>query len=108
KGLSSHEFSSVHLQVRLSSFLGPSVASEETFSSTTVDIDKGSLTELKFRQSFSIPATSRVLAHLRNGYAPIEFFARVKPSYLEKLERWNEMRELQGSHVKRPRPLEES
>jgi kinesin family member 1 len=101
KGLSSHEYSSVHLQVRLSSFLGTSVASDETFCSTPVDIDQGSLTELKFRRTFSIAATSRVLAYLRNGYAPIEFFARVNPSYIEKLERWNEMREMQGTQVKR-------
>jgi kinesin family protein 1 len=92
--------------VRLSSFLGSSVASDEIFSSSLVDIDQGSLTELKFRRTFSIAATTRVLAHLRSGYAPIEFFARVKPSYLEKLDRWNEMRELQGTQIKRPRPIE--
>lgn len=106
KGLSSHEFSSVHLQVRLSSFLGSSVASDEIFCSSAIDIDQGSLRELKFRRSFSIAATSKVLNHLRDGYAPVEFFARVKPSYLEKLERWNEMRELQGANVKRTKPDE--
>ncbi|KAG6829430.1 hypothetical protein H0H93_014470, partial [Arthromyces matolae] len=93
KGLSSHEFSEVHLQVRLSSFLGPSLASEEVFPSSPVDLDNASLSDLKFRRSFSIVASTKVLNHLRQGYAPIEFFASVKPTYLERLERWDELRE---------------
>ena len=36
----------------------------------------------------------KVLAYLRQGYAPIEFYARLKPTYLERMERWDEMREL--------------
>ncbi|TFK56261.1 kinesin-like protein [Heliocybe sulcata] len=96
KGLSSHDFSSVHLQVRLSSFVGPTIIAEEVFPSTTIDMDASSLSELKFRRAFSIAATSKVLAHLRQGYAPIEFFASVRPTYLERLERWDEMREQKG------------
>ncbi|KAK0467775.1 kinesin-like protein [Desarmillaria tabescens] len=99
KGLSPHDFSAVHLQVRLSSFAGPTISSEEVFPSTTVDLESGSLSELKFRRSFSIVATSKVLAHLRQGYAPIEFFASIRPTYLERLERWDEMREIK--HVPR-------
>ncbi|ESK87954.1 kinesin family protein [Moniliophthora roreri MCA 2997] len=93
KGLSHHDFGSVHLQVRLSSFVGPSIGTEEVFPSTAIDLEASSLSELKFRRSFSIAATSKVLTHLRNGYAPIEFFASVTPIYLERLERWDEMRE---------------
>ncbi|EPQ59721.1 kinesin-like protein [Gloeophyllum trabeum ATCC 11539] len=96
KGLSSHEFSSVHLQVRLSSFVGPTITAEEVFPSVAIDIDNSSLSELKFRRAFSIAATSKVLAHLRQGYAPIEFFASVRPTYLERLERWDELREQKG------------
>ncbi|KAK0447936.1 kinesin-like protein [Armillaria borealis] len=99
KGLSPHDFSAVHLQVRLSSFAGPTISSEEVFPSTTVDLDSGSLSELKFRRSFSIVATSKVLTHLRQGYAPIEFFASIRSTYLERLERWDEMREIK--HVPR-------
>ncbi|KZT20641.1 kinesin-like protein [Neolentinus lepideus HHB14362 ss-1] len=96
KGLSSHDFSSVHLQVRLSSFVGPTIAAEEVFPSTAIDMDTSSLSELKFRRAFSIAATTKVLAHLRQGYAPVEFFASVRPTYLERLERWDELREQKG------------
>ncbi|KXN84211.1 hypothetical protein AN958_12864 [Leucoagaricus sp. SymC.cos] len=91
KGLSSHDFSTVHLQVRLSSFVGNAVTSEEMFPSPAIDIDHASLSELKFRRSFTIVASSKVLNHLRQGYAPIEFFASLKPTYLERMERWDEM-----------------
>ncbi|KAH7924836.1 kinesin-domain-containing protein [Leucogyrophana mollusca] len=103
KGLSSHDFSAVHLQIRLSSFVGPSLATEEIFSSLALDMDSSSLSELKFRRSFSIVAPSKVITHLRQGYAPIEFFAAVKPTYLERLERWDEMRELR-SHPRSTSP----
>jgi len=93
KGLSLHDFSGVHLQVRLSSFVGSSVAAEEVFPSMAIDMDASSLSELKSRRSFSIVTTSKVLNHLRQGYAPIEFFAALKPTYLERMERWDEMRE---------------
>jgi len=93
KGLSSHDFSSLHLQIRLSSLVGPNLSSEEVFPSPTLDMDTSSLSELKFRRSFSIVATIKVLNHLRQGYAPIEFFAAVRPTYLERLERWDELRE---------------
>ncbi|KAG5643581.1 hypothetical protein DXG03_000634 [Asterophora parasitica] len=100
KGLSSHDFSGVHLQVRLSSIVGPNLASEEVFPSSALDMEASSLSELKFRRSFSIVATTKVLNHLRQGYAPIEFFASVRPTYLERLERWDEMRD--QKHPPRP------
>ncbi|TBU27698.1 kinesin-domain-containing protein [Dichomitus squalens] len=93
KGLSHYDFSFVHLQVRLSSFLGPSLTSEEVYPSTAIDLDTASLSDLKFRRSFSMVASTKVLSYLRQGYAPIEFYARLKPTYLERMERWDEMRE---------------
>ena len=93
KGLSSHDFSAVHLQVRLSSFVGPTLATEEVFPSLALNMDVSSLSELKFRRSFSIIASSKVLTFLRQGYAPVEFFASFRSTYLERLERWDEMRE---------------
>jgi kinesin family protein 1 len=93
KGLSSHEFSAVHLQVRLSSFVGSALTSEEVFPSSAIDIDMSSLSDLKFRRSFSVVTSAKALAHLRQGYAPIEFFAVVKPMYLERLEHWDELRD---------------
>ena len=94
KGLSSHDFTALHLQVRLSSFVGPSLANEEIFTSSVLDMETSSLSELKFRRTFSIVAPIKVINYLRQGYAPIEFFAAVKSTYLERLERWDEMREL--------------
>ncbi|KAF8966416.1 kinesin-like protein [Flammula alnicola] len=102
KGLSSHDFRGVHFQVRLSSFVGSSVSAEEVFPSAALDMDAASLSELKFRRNFSIITTSRVLNHLRQGYAPIEFFAALRPTYLERMERWDEMRE-QKQYI-RPSP----
>ncbi|KAI6151632.1 hypothetical protein BKA82DRAFT_1001661 [Pisolithus tinctorius] len=101
KGLSSLDFAALHLQLRLSSFVGPSsITNDEVFTSSVLDPDVSSLSELKFRRTFSLAASSKVIAHLREGYAPIEFFAAVRPTYLERLERWDEMRELRGN----PRP----
>lgn len=93
KGLSHLDFSSVHLQVRLSSFMGPSVVAEEVYPSSAVDMDSGTLSDLKFRRSFSIIASNKILTYLRQGYVPIEFFARLRSSSLERMERWDEMRD---------------
>ncbi|EJD00829.1 kinesin-like protein [Fomitiporia mediterranea MF3/22] len=93
KGLSTHDFTASHIQVRLSSFFGPTLSSEENYSSNAVDLDVSTLSDMKLRRAFTIAVTSKVAQHLRLGYAPIEFFARVTPTYLERLERWDEMRE---------------
>lgn len=93
KGLSPHDFSAVHLQVRLSSFVGSSLKSEEIFHSNSVDLNSSSPSSLKFRRSFSIVVTSKVLTYMRQEYAPVEFFASLRPQYLERMERWDEMRE---------------
>ncbi|KDQ65088.1 hypothetical protein JAAARDRAFT_146452 [Jaapia argillacea MUCL 33604] len=93
KGLSSHDFSAIHFQVRLSSFVGPSVSAEEVFPSSVLDMDTSSLSELKFRRTFSIVASTKVLTHMRQNYVPIEFFASLRPTYLERMERWDELRE---------------
>lgn len=104
KGLSHLDFSAVHLQIRLSSFIGPSISAEEVFPSTSVDLDLASLSDLKYRRSFSIAVSSKVLNHLREGYAPIEFFARLRPTYLERMERWDEMREQKSVARTSPSP----
>jgi kinesin family member 1 len=100
KGLSSHDFSAAHMQVRLSSFVGPSRPTEEVYTSSALDMDKSILSELKFRRSFSLQVTSKMAMYLRTAYAPIEFFAKIKPTYLERMERWDEMREQRGFHLK--------
>ncbi|KAH9027235.1 kinesin-like protein [Lactarius pseudohatsudake] len=104
KGLAPHDFSAAHLQVRLSSFVGPSLKAEEIYHSNSVDLDLATPSDLKFRRSFSIVVNSRVLAHLRQGYAPIELFASMRPQYLERIERWDEMREQKSFLPARPPP----
>ena len=101
KGLSSHDFSGVHCQVRLSSFVGPGAQAEEVFPSGVLDMERSGLSELKFRRSFVVVTTSKVLTHMKAGYAPIEFFAALKPTYLERMERWDELREHKG-FISRP------
>ena len=93
KGLSSYDFSSVHLQVRLSSFVGRAITSEEVYPSSAIDLEASSLSDIKFRRTFSVVASNRVLSHMTRGYAPIEFFASILPTYLERLERWDDLRE---------------
>ena len=93
KGLSPHDFSATHLQVRLSSFAGPNLKAEEIYHSNTVDLDSSTPSDLKFRRAFSIVVNSKVQNHLRQGYAPIELFASMRSQYLERMERWDEMRE---------------
>ncbi|CAE6516175.1 unnamed protein product [Rhizoctonia solani] len=94
KGLSSVDFSSVHAQIRLSSFIGPAATQDEVYPSKALEMDTTPLSDLKFRQTFSVAITAKTLAFLRSSYAPIEFFAQVRPTYLERLERWDELREL--------------
>lgn len=117
KGLSPHDYSAVHMQLRLSSFIGSSVGAEEVYPSTVLDMEAATLSDLKYRRSFTIAATAKVLNHLREGYAPLEFFATVTPTYLERLERWDEMREQRnfstnGSHTNNsslaPSPIPDS
>ncbi|EJD54101.1 kinesin-like protein [Auricularia subglabra TFB-10046 SS5] len=96
RGLSSHDFSSLHIQTRLSSFVGPSVKTEEVYASAAVDLDRASLSDLKFRRNFTIMISNKVANYMREGYAAIEFFGDVKPTYIERMERWDEMRESRG------------
>ncbi|QRV87289.1 kinesin motor domain protein [Ceratobasidium sp. AG-Ba] len=100
KGLSSVDFASVHAQIRLSSFAGPAATQDEIYPSKPLEMDTTPLSDLKLRQTFSISVTAKTAAFLRSGYAPIEFFAQTKASYLERLERWDELRELRMN----PRP----
>jgi kinesin family protein 1 len=109
KGLAPHDFSAAHLQVRLSSFVGPSLKAEEIYHSNSVDLDSAAPSDLKFRRSFSVVVNSRVLTYLRQGYAPIELFASTRPQYLERIERWDEMREQKSCPpVRSPPPDSES
>ncbi|KAM0788929.1 hypothetical protein ACM66B_003005 [Microbotryomycetes sp. NB124-2] len=94
-GLSSAEFSAVHLQVHTSTFLGATVAiDEDAYASDVVDFDKRlSAADIFLKKTLRITLTKDIVAHLEEAYAPIHFFARVKSAHLDKVERWDEARD---------------
>ncbi|KAF8521824.1 hypothetical protein JB92DRAFT_3110910 [Gautieria morchelliformis] len=100
KGLSSHNVAATHMQVRFSLLVGPFQPAEEVYTSSALDMDKSVLSELKFRRSEKLQVTSKTTTYLRTAYAPMEFFARIKPMSLECIERWDEMREQRGLKLK--------
>ncbi|KIM22670.1 hypothetical protein M408DRAFT_28512, partial [Serendipita vermifera MAFF 305830] len=93
KGLGSNDFASIHLQIRLASITGPSTKSQDVYPSPTVDLTSAGSSELKFKRTFQLIATPKILVCLREVYAPIELFASLQATYLERMERWDEMRE---------------
>ena len=101
KGLGSNDFASVHLQVRLASLVGPGLKTQDVYPSPVIDFTSSGSSELKFKRTFQLAVTPKALAHMREGYMPIEFFAALQPTYLERMERWDEMRE-QRSPVPKP------
>lgn len=69
-------------------------------------METSTLSELKLRHTFSITVTSKVATYLRDNYAPVEFFAIVRPTYLERLERWDELREQRMAPLRIPEPTD--
>lgn len=92
KGLTSADFTEVHAQTKLSSLVGP-IQSEDTYSSMPVNLDKESVSHLSLCKPLSVIVTSDMLQHFEHGYARVEFFARVRDSYLCRLERFDCSRE---------------
>ncbi|WOO79310.1 Kinesin-like protein [Vanrija pseudolonga] len=93
KGLTSADFTEVHAQTRLSSLVGPAIASEDTFASLPVNLEQASVSHLALRRTLSVLVTSDMVAHFTSGYASVEFFARVRAPYLERLERFDVIKE---------------
>ncbi|KAL7422898.1 hypothetical protein Q5752_002195 [Cryptotrichosporon argae] len=94
KGLSSTDFASIHAQSRLSTVLGSDIVSEDTLASMPVDLDKTSVAHLSLRRTVTATATLDVLDHFVNNYAEILFFATVQPSYLDRLYRFDNAKEM--------------
>ncbi|KAN0062413.1 hypothetical protein ACQY0O_005297 [Thecaphora frezii] len=93
-GISTEDFRNIHIQVRLSSFADPKIPKDEVYSSIPTDlVDHGSLADLRLRRTISFIITPETATWMRSGFAPIEFHARVKPSYLSALERHDADRE---------------
>jgi len=114
QGLTSLDFAEAHLQVRLSSLAGASV-NEEVYLSNVVNLEEQAASHLTFRRKFSFVVTPEVAAHLQRGYAKVELFARCQPTFLERLARWDDLRELLESSpptgptsTQRPEPMRRS
>nr|XP_019007917.1 kinesin [Kwoniella pini CBS 10737]OCF46698.1 kinesin [Kwoniella pini CBS 10737] len=94
KGLSSVDYASVHAQTRLSSLVGSSILSEDIFASLPIDSDKTSVAHLNLRRNVSVIITEEMIQHVKDSYATVEFFAKIRPEYLSRLERWDKNREV--------------
>ncbi|KAK4055561.1 hypothetical protein OIV83_000107 [Microbotryomycetes sp. JL201] len=93
-GLSKGEFSAVHLQVHTSTFLGSTVAiDEDAYASEVYHLDQTAPADIVLRKTLRITLTKDIVAHLGEAYAPVHFFAQLKPAHLDKVERWDEARD---------------
>ncbi|SNX88021.1 probable Kinesin-3 motor protein [Melanopsichium pennsylvanicum] len=93
-GISLDNFSSIHLQVKLSSFAGNALGKDEIYTSVPNDLaSEECISELRLRRTLSFVLTEESIAWLRNGYAPVELYAKVKPDYLVGLEAYDDQRE---------------
>lgn len=97
KGLSSGDFSSLHAQIRLSSLVGSGIASEDTYTSHPINLDQTSVAHLSLRRTVSVMVTPDMIDHFASGRAVVDFFAKVRPDYLHRLERFDRSRELAAS-----------
>ncbi|KAG0145092.1 hypothetical protein CROQUDRAFT_671993 [Cronartium quercuum f. sp. fusiforme G11] len=90
-GFTSRDFASVHCQIRTSSLVGPLKAGVEdhVFRSAAVDLPCDDH-EFHLKQTTTITISAQVKAHFASACAPIEFFGQVMPSYLDRLERFDE------------------
>lgn len=90
-GLTSRDFSSVHLQFRHSSMVGfvKEGVEDHVWSSKAVDLpcDPG---EIMLKQTVSIVMSPQTKNYLADGCLPLEFFGQLMPSYLDRLERHDE------------------
>ena len=93
KGLSSGDFSSLHAQIRLSSLVGSGITSEDTYTSHPINLEQTSVAHLTLRRTISVMVTPDMVAHFASGRAVVEFFARGRPDYLDRLERFDRSRE---------------
>jgi kinesin family protein 1 len=91
-GFSSTDFSSVHCQLRLSSFSGTTETTDEIIPSSSVEPGSSETTVLEFRRTLVLSVTPELQRHLSSSMAPIDFFGQVRPNYLKKVEGWDESR----------------
>lgn len=108
RGLSTDHLTAMHLQVRLSSLVGNDIASDDMFLSPVIDLAKSSVTQLALKRTINIMVTADMVRHMQTSYATVDFFAKLRPSYLDRLERWDVTRELSPPSTATHTPPESS
>ena len=108
KGLSSVDFDSVHVQVRLSSLLGPSIELDDTYTSFPVELAQSSVSHLLLKRTISAIVTQAMIDHMASGYVSIEYFAKIRPEYLARLERFDRTREASNPASQKSRTAQRS
>ncbi|SJX66555.1 Kinesin-3 motor protein [Sporisorium reilianum f. sp. reilianum] len=105
-GISREDFSSIHLQVKLSSFAGNELGKDEIYTSVPVDLlSEDSVAEVRLRRTMSFVLTPESIQWLRTGMAPVELYAKVRPQYLVALEQHDNARESEGQQAAGFAPL---
>jgi len=87
RGLRNEEWEKIHVQVRLSSLAGHE--SPEVFTSIPVEVE----TDIKLRKTVSFVLSQESIAHLKEGFAPIEFYAKIRDPFLAKIETYDAKKE---------------
>lgn len=82
QGIDFDEFSSAHIQLRMSSIGGPSVEKDDSFASAPVS---SSSEPLKLRKTVALILTQEIISYLQTGLASIEFHIRAKESYIARI-----------------------
>ncbi|ORY91503.1 hypothetical protein BCR35DRAFT_298679 [Leucosporidium creatinivorum] len=94
-GLTKADFSTIHLQIHRSSFVGtsPTAETDDALAAEAVDLDRPPSSEIKLKQTITVVLTADVQLYLSEAYAPVEVLARITPAHLDKIERWDEARD---------------
>lgn len=96
RGLAKDEWEKMHVQVRLASLAGHD--SPDVFSSIPVEVEE----DIKLRKTISFVLSRDSVEHLKQGCAPIEFYARVREAFLTRIEAHDEEKEAHRPMGKAP------
>lgn len=79
--LDREDWNSAHLQLRLSSIVGPAIEKEDTFASAPIQ----DLAELRLRKTVAVILTPDTIRHLHSGLAAIEVYIQPTRRYIRKI-----------------------
>lgn len=92
-GLDGADFSSIHCQIHRSQLIPGNDTVDEVYTSPVADLDSTGTTRMRLRKTLCIAMSEAVFKRMATGYATIEFFAKCKPAYLIKCEKWDATKE---------------